>query len=52
MEYRNVCKIYNMECDQKYIDESYEYPLFKVPDADFNLGDLYPNDYPTDYPTD
>jgi len=46
MEYRNVCKIYNMECEEEYIDENYEYTV--VEDLEYKPGYGYYG-YTTDY---
>jgi len=39
-KYRYVCKAYNMECDETYLDENYEYPIdmnVEAPDDIFFL---------------
>ncbi|KAL6609027.1 putative cellulase, partial [Neocallimastix californiae] len=35
-KYRYICKAYNMECDQTYLDENYEYTIDKEVEADDN----------------
>ncbi|OUM64464.1 hypothetical protein PIROE2DRAFT_8775 [Piromyces sp. E2] len=35
MEYRTVCRNYNMECDPIYMDENYEYPIVEIDDDYF-----------------
>ena len=37
-KYRYICKAYNMECDQTYLDENYEYTIDKEVEADDNDG--------------
>jgi len=32
-KYRYVCKAYNIECDETYLDENYEYPIDKSVEA-------------------